>query len=74
MTSEISGTYMEASNREAACPCVVFSPPTEDSCTAVLGWHIGRGSFDGTKLDGLNVAILVHAPGNMKDGGWTVSP
>ena len=73
MTFEITGTYMEACNCETLCPCVFFSPPTEGECTVVLGWHIDRGSFDGTKLDGLNVAMLVHSPGNMKDGGWKVA-
>lgn len=73
MTFEITGTYMEACNCEALCPCVFFSPPTEGECIAVIGWHIDRGSFDGTELDGLNVAMLVHSPGNMKDGGWQVA-
>ena len=73
MAWQVSGTYMEACNCEAACPCVFFSPPTDDDCTVVLGWHISSGKHDDTDLDGLNVAMLVHSPGHMKDGNWQVA-
>lgn len=73
MPWQVSGTYMEACNCETACPCVFFSPPTEGECTVVLGWHIDKGQFDNTDLDGLNVAMLVHSPGHMKDGNWQVA-
>lgn len=54
------GTYIEACNCEAICPCIVLSPPTE-------------GSFDGTDIGGLNVALLVNTPGHMMDGDWKVA-
>ena len=73
MAWQVSGTYMEACNCETACPCVFLSPPTEGECTVVIGWHIERGKFDSTVLDGLNVAMLVHSPGHMKDGNWQVA-
>ncbi len=69
----IKGTYVEACNCETVCPCIFFSPPTDDSCTVMLGWHIDEGLFDGTSLDGLNAALLAHSPGNMKDGNWKVA-
>ncbi len=68
----VKGTYLEACNCEAICPCIVFSPPTEGSCTALVGWHIDEGRHQGTVLDGLNAALLVHSPGEMKDGNWPV--
>ena len=67
------GTYIEACNCEAICPCIVLSPPTEGSCTALVGWHVDEGSFDGTDIGGLNVALLVHTPGHMMDGNWKVA-
>ena len=73
MAWQVDGTYMEACNCEAACPCVFFSPPTEESCTVVLGWHIESGKHEETTLDGLNVVMLVHSPGHMKDGNWQVA-
>jgi Protein of unknown function (DUF1326) len=35
--------------------------------------HIERGSYDGTALDGLNVAVVAHTPGLMAEGNWTVA-
>ncbi len=69
----IKGTYVEACNCETVCPCIFFSPPTDNSCTVMLGWHIDQGEFEGTTLDGLNAALLAHSPGNMKDGDWKVA-
>ena len=69
----VKGIYMEACNCEAVCPCIFFSPPTEGACNALVGWRIEEGRFGDVSLDGLNAALLVHAPGNMKDGGWKVA-
>ena len=69
----VQGTYVEACNCEAVCPCIFFSPPTEGSCTVMIGWHIDQGSFEDTSLDGLNAALLAQSPGHMKDGGWKVA-
>lgn len=69
----IKGTYVEACDCEAVCPCIFWSPPTNGTCTAMVGWHIDQGSFDGTTLDGLNAALLAHSPGHMKDGNWKVA-
>lgn len=66
----VSGTYFEACNCEAACPCVFLGPPTTGECTALVAWHIDDGTHDGTNLSGLNVALAVHAPGHMTEGGW----
>jgi hypothetical protein len=42
----VSGLYCEACNCEAACPCVMLGPPTEDDCTVLVGWHIDKGNFE----------------------------
>lgn len=73
MTWSLKGQYFEACNCEAACPCVFLSPPTEDDCTALLGWHIDSGDFQGTDLDGLNVALAVLSPGHMAEVQWQVA-
>ena len=70
MSWNVSGQYFEACNCEAACPCVFLSPPTEDDCTALVGWHIDEGEFEGTTLDGLNVALAVLSPGHMAQVEW----
>lgn len=70
MDWNLKGQYFESCNCEAACPCVFLSPPTEDDCTVLVGWHIDQGEFDGTGLDGLNVAMAVHSPGHMAKVQW----
>lgn len=69
-TWNLSGSYFESCNCEAACPCVFLSPPTTGECTAMVGWHIERGAYDGRSLDGLNVALAVHSPGHMAQVKW----
>ena len=73
MTWNVEGQYFEACNCEAACPGVFLSPPTEAECTALVGWHIEEGEFDGTQLDGLNVALAVLSPGDMLEVPWQVA-
>lgn len=70
MTWNLSGSYFESCNCEAACPCVFLSPPTTGECTAIVGWHIDEGFHEGVNLDGLNVALAVHSPGHMATTKW----
>ena len=69
-----SGDYFENCNCSVVCPCFVSksapltSRPTEGVCDVAFAFHIESGSFDGTAVDGLNVALAVHAPGPMADG------
>jgi len=67
---KLNGTYFEACNCDAACPCVFLSDPTEDDCTVLVAWHIDEGNFDGVRLDDLNVALAVLSPGNMVEVPW----
>ena len=39
------------------------SRPTGGVCDVAFVFHIESGSFDGTALNGLHVALAVHAPG-----------
>ncbi len=70
MSWSVEGSYFEACNCEAACPCVFLSPPTSGECTVIVGWHIDTGEHDGLRLDGLNVALAAHVPGSMLDTPW----
>lgn len=73
MAWNVSGTYFETCNCEAACPCVFLGPPTEGECTAIIGWHIDEGQFEDLSVEGLNVALAVYSPGVMTDAGWRVA-
>src|SRR5215469_5841821 len=74
-----SGDYFENCNCSVVCPCFVSkaapltSRPTEGVCDVALIFHIESGSYDGTTLDGLNVAVAVHTPGPMGEGNWSVA-
>jgi len=70
---KVNGTYFEACNCAAACPCVFTSAPTEGKCTALLAWHVDEGNFGALALNGLNVALLAHAPGHMLQTKWKVA-
>lgn len=67
---DISGTYFEACNCEAACPCIMLGDPTDGDCQLLVAWHIDQGNFQGVSLNGLNTAMAVYTPENMMKGQW----
>lgn len=76
---QLSGDYFENCSCDVVCPCLI-SPaapltmqPSQGVCNVALIFHIDRGSYDGTSLDGLNVAVVGHTPGAMADGNWTLA-
>ncbi|PYM46368.1 MAG: hypothetical protein DME10_04450 [Candidatus Rokuibacteriota bacterium] len=72
---KISGDYFEACSCDSVCPCPtsgLAARPTQDYCDAGLVFHVERGSHGTTKLDGLSFAVLLHTPGAMIAGNWTV--
>jgi hypothetical protein len=70
----IEGDYFEACNCDIVCPCLFLADPDEGECNVVIAWHIDKGQFDNTSLDGLNVVVVFHTPGNMFTGPkWKVA-
>ena len=72
---QISGSYMEACSCDSVCPCPtsgLAARPTKGSCDAGLVFHVERGQYGSTTLDGLSFAVLLHTPGPMGQGNWTV--
>src|SRR5262245_17952162 len=72
---QISGEYFEACSCDSVCPCPtsgLAARPTKGSCDAGLMFHVDRGRYGNTSLDGLNFAVLLHTPGPMIQGNWTV--
>lgn len=70
---KLEGTYFEACNCDAACPCVFLSAPTTGECTVFIGWHIDKGRVGEVALDGLNVARAIYTPGHMLEVPWTAA-
>jgi len=72
---KISGDYFEACSCDSVCPCPtsgLAGRPTQGSCDAGLVFHVERGTHGTTTLDGLSFAVLLHTPGPMIAGNWTV--
>ena len=72
---KISGDYFEACSCDSVCPCPtsgMAARPTQGYCDAGLVFHVERGAYGTTKLDGLSFAVLLHTPGPMIAGNWTV--
>lgn len=66
---KVEGDYFESCNCDTICKCVFLSDPDNGFCDVQGAWHIEKGEFDGTNLDGLNAVMYVHAPGNMMKQG-----
>src|SRR5262245_18177035 len=72
---KISGDYFEACSCDSVCPCPtsgLAARPTQGYCDAGLVLHIERDGYGQTTLDGLRFAVLLHTPGPMIAGNWTV--
>jgi hypothetical protein len=70
----LEGDYFEACNCDTVCPCVFLGNPDQGECDVTVAWHIEKGHFDSTHLDGLNVVGVFHTPGNMWTGPkWKVA-
>ena len=72
---KINGEYFEACSCDFVCPCptsAMTAPPTKGYCDAGLVFTVERGEYAGTRLDGLSFAVLLHTPGPMAQGNWTV--
>jgi hypothetical protein len=50
------------------CPCQFGSKSTHGKCEAVTAGHIEEGYFNDIRLDGLNWALLLQWPGEIKEG------
>jgi hypothetical protein len=73
----LRGDWFDACKCAIPCPCSFAQPPTYGDCDGVLLWHIREGTYGGTRLDGLNVAMLGSFVGNVwgehsggQAGGW----
>jgi len=76
---QLSGDYFENCSCSLVCPCLVSAAapltarPTEGFCDVPLLFHVESGRYGDVPLDGLNVAVMLHAPGVMAEGNWSVA-
>lgn len=73
---QLSGDYFENCSCSVVCPCLVSAAapltarPTEGVCNVPLIFHIESGRYGDVSLDGLNVFVILQAPGVMAEGNW----
>ena len=61
---KLEGTVFDACNCTTLCPCVYGQVPTHEDCQVSAAWHVTRGNYGTTKLDGLNFAGVFYSIGN----------
>lgn len=74
---KISGSYYEACNCEAICPCrrqgeIPGGRSTYGDCDFLLSWRILEGHFGDVGLEGLNVSIAGTYNDDVGDDIWSV--
>lgn len=68
----LKGHYFEACSCDVVCPCIFLKDPSKGICEGYLVWRIDQGQKDGVDLSGLNVAVALHASGNLTKGGMKI--
>ncbi len=61
--------YIQSCNCAYGCPCNFNALPTSGNCEALVGYRVRKGTFDGTKLDGVKVAWGLWWPKAIHQGG-----
>lgn len=54
----VSGTWAEACSCDIPCPCLSGKVPTLGHCNETMIFHVDKGTYDKTTLDGLDVVIV----------------
>ena len=72
----IAGTYLEACNCEAICPCRRVGGrsggrSTYGVCTGALSWAVTSGHADDVRLDGLGAVIACQYDDDEPGSPWT---
>lgn len=77
MAWEVSGSYYEACNCEAVCPCRRHGDrqggrSTYETCDFVLSWQIEEGHVDGRDLSGLSTVLAGSYSDDEPGSPWRV--
>jgi hypothetical protein len=64
----VSGGWFDVCKCNIPCPCEFAQTPTFGDCDVVLVYHIHKGQYGETPLDGLNVLALGSFTGNIWSG------
>ncbi len=67
------GDWVNTCSCDSGCPCLFYSDPTKGYCDSMDAFHIRKGKYGDVRLDGLNVVLASHSPGNLWKGNWTTA-
>lgn len=75
---QVSGTYFEACNCEAVCPCRRVGGrgggrSTYGNCDFALSWHVAVGAADGVELGSLDVVLAGSYDDDEPGQPWRVA-
>ena len=65
---KVSGDWFDVCKCNIPCPCTFAQTPTYIDCDGIMAYHINRGSYGETILDGLNVLVIDSFNGNIWAG------
>jgi hypothetical protein len=65
---KVSGDWFDVCKCTIPCPCTFAQTPTYGDCEGVLAYHIKKGNYGNTSLDGLNVLGIAYFKGNIWAG------
>jgi hypothetical protein len=64
---DVKGHYYETCDCAVSCPCATAKfNPTDGHCDAVSFLHLDKAMVGKTKLDGLNLAVVIKSPKGQK--------
>ncbi len=69
---QISVNYIETCNCDYGCPCNFNGYPTFGFCRALVFFNITKGTYNGTKLDGIPVVYAGSWPKAIHQGDGTM--
>jgi hypothetical protein len=70
---KVSGDWFDVCKCNIPCPCTFAQTPTYGDCEGVLAYHIKKGNYGDTSLDGLNVIGVSYFKGNIWAGATKVT-
>ena len=72
MPWEMNFDYIETCNCPPNCPCPFTGSPSTyyGGCHLMMAFHIIRGNFESTPLNGLNAILVAEVPGSMRAGDY----
>jgi len=65
--------YVESCNCNYGCPCNFNGFPTNNSCEALVGYHIRQGHYGNMSLDGLNCVYAAAWPDPIHEGNGSAT-